>query len=84
MVFAAHNIKVVCVLDVMAHEGQSHSHSFAEIPEGMVSRIGCLVITETRRPHKVFEIVDSCHCGKDILAPAFMKIRRSKYQSGRV
>ena len=84
MVFAAHNIQVVCVLDVMAHEGQRHSHSFAEIPKAMVPRIGCLVITETRRPHKAFEIVASCNCGKDILAPAFMKIGQSKFQSGRV
>ena len=83
MVFAAHNIQVVCVLDVMAHEGRRHPRSFADIPQEMVARIGCLVITETRRPHKAFEIVASCDCGKDILAPAFMKIRQSNFQSGR-
>ena len=46
----------------------------------MTSRIGCLVITETRRPHKVFEIVSSALVHKKILAPAFMKIKKSNSQ----
>ena len=83
LVFAARDIEVVCVLDVLAHEGQCHFHSFSDIPKEMVSRIGCLVITETRRPHKAFELAASCHCGKEILAPAFMKIRKSNFQSDR-
>ena len=84
MVFAAHNIEVVCVLDVLAHEGQRHFQSYADIPKETVSRIGCLVITETRRPHKVYEIVASNNGGKEILVPAFMKIKESNFQSGRV
>ena len=84
MVFAAHNIEVVCVIDVLAHESQFNYQSFEEIPKAMVSRVGCLVITETRRPHKAFEIIASCNCGKDILAPAFMKIKKSNFQLGRV
>ena len=84
MVFAAHNIEVVCVLDVLAHEGQRHFQSYVDIPKEMVSRIGCLVITETRRPHKVFEILASTEVGKEILAPAFMKINKSSFQLGKV
>ena len=84
MVFAAHNIEVECVLDFLAHEGQRHFQSFADIPKAMVSRIGCLVITETRRPHEVFEIILSTETGKEILVPAFMKISKSNIQPGRV
>ena len=84
MVFATHGIEVVCVLDVLAHEGQRHFQTYAEIPDEMVSRIGCLVITEIRRPHKAFEIVTSNDCGKEILVPAFMKIKKSNFHSGRV
>ena len=83
MVFATHNIEVVCVLDVLAHEGQRHFQSYSDIPMDMISRIGCLVITETRRPHKVFEIVSSALVDKEILAPAFMKISNSNNQPGR-
>ena len=84
MVFATHNIEVVCVLDVLAHEGQRHFQSYFDIPKEMVSRIGHLVITETRRPHKVFEIMASTEVDKEILAPAFMKINKSSFQLGRV
>jgi len=81
MVFAAHNIEVVCILDVLAYDDQEQFQNFADIPKEIVSRIGCLVITETRRPHKAFEIMASCHCSKKILAPAFMKINKSNFQS---
>ena len=84
MVFAAHNIKVVCVLDVLSDEGEQHFRNFRDIPDEMASQIGCLVITETRRPHKVFEILASTEGGKEILAPAFMKINKSSFQLGRV
>ena len=80
MVFAAYNIEVVCVLDVLGHESQRHFQSYSDIPMDMISRIGCLVITETRRPHKVFEIVSSALVDKEILAPPFMKIKKSNFQ----
>ena len=83
MVFATHNIEVVCVLDVLAHEGQRHFQSYFDIPKEMVSRIGHLVITETRRPHKVFEIMASTEVDKEILAPAFMQISKTNNQVGR-
>ena len=79
LVFAAHDIKVVCRLDVLAHEGQLHFRSVADIPSEVWSQIGCLVITETRRPHKVFEIVISNQCDKEILTPAFMKINKPNF-----
>ena len=84
MVFAAHNIEVVCVLDVLADEGEQHFQNFRDIPDEIASQIGCLVITETRRPHKVFEILTSTEGDKEILAPAFMKINKSSFQLGRV
>ena len=84
MVFAAHNIEVVCVLDVLADEGEQHFQNFRDIPDEIASQIGCLVITETRRPHKVFEILASTGGDKEILAPAFMKINRSSFQLRRV
>ena len=84
MVFAAHNIEVVCVLDVLAHEGEQHFQNFKDIPDEIAAQIGCLVITETRRPHKVFEILASTEGNKEILAPAFMKINKSSFQLGRV
>ena len=84
MVFAAHSIEVVCILDVLAHEDQRHYQSYADIPKEIASRFGCLVITETRRPHKVFETVSSTMVDKEILAPAFMKIKKSNFQSGGV
>ena len=84
MVFAAHNIEVVCVLDVLVDEGEQHFQNFRDIPDEIASQIGCLVITETRRPHKVFEILASTEGDKEILAPAFMKINKSSFQLGRV
>ena len=84
MVFAAHNIAVVCVLDVLAYEGEQHFQSFRDIPNEIASQIACLVITETRRPYKVFEILTSTEGDKEILAPAFMKINKSNFQLGRV
>ena len=83
MVFAAHNIKVVCVLDVLSDEGEQHFRNFRDIPDEIACQIGCLVITETRRPHKVFEILASTEGGKEILVPAFMKINKSSLQLGR-
>ena len=84
MVFAANNIEVVCVLDVLADEGEQHFQSFRGIPDEIASQIGCFVITETRRPHKVFEILALTEGVKEILAPAFMKINKSSFQLGRV
>ena len=84
MVFAAHNIDVVCVLDVLADESDQHFQNFSDIPNEIASQIACLVITETRRPHKVFEILTSTEGDKEILAPAFMKINKSNFLSGRV
>jgi predicted transcriptional regulator len=84
MVFAAHNIDVVCVLDVLADEGEQHLQNFSEIPDEIAAQIGWLVIAETRRPHKVFEILASTEGDKEILAPAFMKINKSSFQLGRV
>jgi len=84
MVFAAHNIKVACVLDVLADEGEQHFQNFKDIQDEIASQIGCLVITESRRPHKVFEILASTEGEKEILAPAFMKINKSSFQLGRV
>ena len=80
MVFAAHNIEVVCVLDVLAHEDNDYFKSAADIPNEIWSQIGCLVITETRRPHKVVEILTFTEVDKEILAPAFMKISKSNIQ----
>ena len=82
MVFAAHGIEIKCVLDVLAHEDHQHFPSFADIPDETWSAIGCLVITETRRPHKVFEIALSIKGDKEILAPSFMKINKSNLFSG--
>jgi len=84
MVFAAYNVEVVCVLDVLAHEGEQHFQNFKDIPDEIAAQIGCLVITESRRPHKVFEILASTEGEKEILAPAFMKINKSSFQLGRV
>ena len=84
MVFAAHNIEVVCVLDVLAHEGEQRFQNFRDIPDEIASQIGCLVITETRRPHKVFEIVASTEVDKEILVPAFMKIIKPSFQLSKV
>ena len=83
-VFSAHNIEVVCVLDVLACEGEQHFQNFKDIPEEIVSQIGCFVITETLRPHKAFEILASTEGVKEILAPAFMKINVSNFQLGRM
>jgi hypothetical protein len=83
MVFAAHNIEVVCVLDVLANEGEQYLQNFRDIPDEIASQIECLVITETRRPHKVFEILVSTGGDKEILAPAFMKINKSVFRLGR-
>ena len=76
MVFAAHGIEIKCVLDVLAHEDH---HIFLALQTSQMrwSAIGCLVITETRRPHKVFEIALSIKGDKEILAPSFMKINKS-------
>ena len=38
-VFSAHNIEVVCVLDVLACEGEQHFQNFKDIPEEIVSQI---------------------------------------------
>ncbi len=84
MVFAAHNVEVVCVLDVLAHEGERHFQNFGDIPDEIASQIGYLVITETRRPHKVFEMLALTESDKEILTPAFMKINKSNFQLGRV
>ena len=83
MVFAAHNIEVVCVLDVLANEGDQYFQNYRDIPGEIASQIECLVITETRRPHKVFEILVSTGGDKEILAPAFMKINKSVFRLGR-
>ena len=82
MVFAAHSIDVVCVLDILADEGEQHFQNFRDIPDEIASKIACLVITETRRPHKVFELLASTDGDKEILAPAFMKIKKSNLQLG--
>ena len=82
-VFATNNIEVICVLDVLACDGEQHFQNFKDIPDEIVSRIGCLVITETLRPHKAFEILASTEGVKEILAPAFMKINKSSLQLGR-
>ena len=74
MVFASHNLKVECVLDVLGHEGRRHFQSYEDIPKEIASRIGYLVITETRRPYKAYGIVKSNEVDKEILVPAFMKI----------
>ena len=84
MVFAAHNIDVVCVLDILANESEQHFQNYKDIPDEIASQIGCLVITETRCPHKVFEILASTEGDKEILAPAFMKINKSNFKLGRV
>ena len=84
MVFTAHNIEVLCVLDVLEHEGKKHFQSPADIPNDLWSQIGCLVITETWRPYKVFEILVSSGAGKEILAPKFMKINKSIFKLARV
>ena len=43
-------------MDVLANEGEQHFQSFEDIPDEIESQIGCFV-TETRRPHKVFDIL---------------------------
>ena len=84
MIFAAHKIEFECVLDVLAHEDLRNFQNFADIPKKLVSRIGCLVITKPRRPNKAFEILSLCHCSKEILSPAFMKIKKSDFHLIRV
>ena len=49
MVFAAHNIEVVCVLDVLSDEGEQQFQILGTF-QMRSCQIGCLVITETRRP----------------------------------
>ena len=84
MVFAANNVRVICVLDVLAHEEKRYYQNFTDIPEEMVSEIGYLVITETRRPDKVYEVIMSHDIDREILVPVFMKIKKPDFQSGRV
>ena len=84
MVFAANDIEVLCVLDVLANQGEQHFQNLRDIPDEIASQIECLVITETRRPHKVFEILVSTEVEKEILAPAFMKINKSNFHLDKV
>ena len=81
LVFAANNVKVVCVVDLLAHENGRYFQNFAEIPNEISQVIGCFVITETRRPDKVQEIISSFEFDKNVLAPAFMKINKSNFRT---
>ena len=52
MVFAAHSIEVVCILDVLADEGERHYQSFRDIPNEIASRFGCLLSQKPGVPTK--------------------------------
>ena len=74
MVFQSHNVKTNFVVDVLGHIEGGHYKDLSEVPSELMDGIDCLVITESIRPHKAFEIVSACGCDTLILAPAFMRI----------
>ncbi len=84
MVFTARGVQTLCVLDVLAHEGTKNYTSWNQLPKEIESQIGFYVMTETWRPHKAYEIVTSSIRGKPLLAPGFMKIRRSNHLSRKI
>jgi DNA-binding MarR family transcriptional regulator len=81
LVFAARNIQVVCVSDFSVCNANQRFQSVAEISDKLWSQIGCLVITETLRPHKIFNLLASTDHEKEILVPAFMKIHKTNHKA---
>ena len=74
MVFQSNNVKIRFVVDVMGHGENQHYKDLSDVPSALTDDIDYLVITESERPHKAFEIVSTGKCQTSILPPAFMKI----------
>lgn len=74
MVFQSHNVKIRFVVDVLGHDGNQHYKDLSDVPSALMDETDYLVITESERPHKAFEIVSTGKCKTSILPPAFMKI----------
>ena len=74
MVFQSHNVKIRFVVDVLGHGENQHYKDLSDVPSALMDEIDYLVITESERPHKAFEIVSTGKCKTSILPPAFMKI----------
>lgn len=74
MVFQSHNVKTRFVVDVLGHLEGRHYKDLSEVPPELLDGIDCLVITESERPHRAFEIVSAGMCNTLILPPAFMRI----------
>lgn len=79
MVFQSHNVKISFVVDVLGHGENQHYKVLSEVPLALMGKIDYLVITESERPHKAFEIISTGMCKTSILPPAFMKIMPKSY-----
>jgi DNA-binding MarR family transcriptional regulator len=74
MVFRLHNVKISFVVDILGHVENQHYKDLSEVPVSLMEEVDYLVITESERPHKAFEIISTSMCKKAILPPLFMKI----------
>ena len=74
LVFQSHNVQISFVVDVLGHRENKHYKDVAGVPAALMGAVDYLVLTESERPHKAFEIVSGSMCEKLILHPAFMKI----------
>ncbi len=79
MVFHSYNIKTIVVLDIMGHLDKGCLTEYSQIPSHLKSQIDGLVLTESQRPHRVFEIISLDQTEKFIFSPAFMKITKTNY-----
>ena len=79
MVFQSHNIRTVFVVDVLRHLNGQYFTSYSDVPEADREQACCIVLTESQRPHRAFDIISSEAQAIPVMTPAFMKISKSGF-----
>lgn len=74
LVFQAHNLTVLFVVDLLSSKKSGTYNSFSAVPDAKKSQVTTLILTESNRPHKVFSLLEKDDVEFQILFPEFMQI----------
>ena len=74
LVFQAHNLNIFFVVDLLGSKKSGIYDSFSAIPDKITSQVTSLILTESHRPHKVFELLTQENLELQVLFPEFMQI----------
>lgn len=78
LVFKTYDLNVTIVVDLLGSKKLEKRNCLSALADLKRAQVKSLILTESNRPHKVFELLSQCEHDFEVICPEFMKISPKK------